>query len=109
MASPSSPLALASTDAPRDWFFWTWKFGPALDGVVRSPQSSYQLELQNGSMPTDLRGSVGIAMVARRERAACHIPYPILDARLIVRTINIVHVVFPLSPALMRAPINSQI
>jgi len=53
-------FALASMDATQDWFFWTWKIGPALDGVVRSPLWSYSLGLQNGFMPTDPRDSTGV-------------------------------------------------
>ncbi|KAJ7892517.1 glycoside hydrolase family 5 protein [Mycena olivaceomarginata] len=53
-------FALASMDATQDWFFWTWKIGPALDGVVRSPLWSYQLGLQLGFMPTDPRQSSGV-------------------------------------------------
>ncbi|KAK7017753.1 glycoside hydrolase family 5 protein [Favolaschia claudopus] len=52
-------FALASMDALGDWFFWTWKIGPALDGVVRSPLWSYQLGLENGWMPTDPRQALG--------------------------------------------------
>ncbi|KAF7378328.1 Glycoside hydrolase family 5 protein [Mycena sanguinolenta] len=50
---------LASMDAMRDWFFWTWKIGNATDGVVRSPLWSYQLGLQNGWVPTDPRTALG--------------------------------------------------
>ncbi|KAJ6449848.1 glycoside hydrolase family 5 protein [Mycena sanguinolenta] len=53
-------FAMASMDATQDWFFWTWKIGPALNGVVQSPLWSYSLGLQNGFMPTDPRDSVGI-------------------------------------------------
>ncbi|KAK7045305.1 glycoside hydrolase family 5 protein [Favolaschia claudopus] len=53
-------FALASMDATQDWFFWTWKIGPAIDGVVRSPLWSYQLGLENGFMPTDPRDSKGV-------------------------------------------------
>ncbi|KAK6978188.1 glycoside hydrolase family 5 protein [Favolaschia claudopus] len=52
-------FAMASMDALGDWFFWTWKIGPALDGVVRSPLWSYQLGLENGWIPTDPRTAVG--------------------------------------------------
>ncbi|KAJ7923857.1 glycoside hydrolase family 5 protein, partial [Mycena leptocephala] len=53
-------FAFASMDATQDWFFWTWKIGPALDGVVRSPLWSYQLGLANGFMPSDPRDSIGV-------------------------------------------------
>ncbi|KAJ7448949.1 glycoside hydrolase family 5 protein [Mycena latifolia] len=52
-------FALASMDAMQDWFFWTWKIGPAADGVVRSPLWSYQLGLESGWMPTDPRVAAG--------------------------------------------------
>ncbi|KAJ7075507.1 glycoside hydrolase [Mycena belliarum] len=52
-------FALASMDAMRDWFFWTWKIGAAADGVVRSPLWSYKLGLAGGWMPTDPRVSIG--------------------------------------------------
>ncbi|KAJ7235008.1 glycoside hydrolase superfamily [Mycena haematopus] len=51
--------ALASMDATRDWFFWTWKIGNATDGVIRSPLWSYQLGLQNGWIPADPRSALG--------------------------------------------------
>ncbi|KAJ7086334.1 glycoside hydrolase family 5 protein [Mycena belliarum] len=52
-------FALASMDATQNWYFWTWKIGPALDGVVRSPLWSYQLGLESGWMPTDPRTAIG--------------------------------------------------
>ncbi|KAJ7662453.1 glycoside hydrolase superfamily [Mycena rosella] len=52
-------FALASMDATQDWFFWTWKIGPAADGVVRSPLWSYQLGLEGGWMPADPRVALG--------------------------------------------------
>ncbi|KAJ6528287.1 glycoside hydrolase family 5 protein [Mycena vulgaris] len=52
-------FALASMDAMQDWFFWTWKIGPAADGVVSSPLWSYQLGLEGGWMPTDPRTAIG--------------------------------------------------
>ncbi|KAF8173134.1 glycoside hydrolase superfamily [Mycena galopus ATCC 62051] len=54
-----SLYALASMDALRDWFFWTWKIGNATDGVVHSPLWSYQLGLQGGWIPTDPRTALG--------------------------------------------------
>jgi glucan 1,3-beta-glucosidase len=53
-------FALASMDATQDWFFWTWKIGAALNGVVQSPLWSYSLGLENGFMPTDPRDSIGV-------------------------------------------------
>ncbi|KAG7441041.1 glycoside hydrolase [Guyanagaster necrorhizus] len=54
-------FALASMDALRDWFFWTWKIGasPELGGVVGAPLWSYQLGLQGGWMPRDPRVALG--------------------------------------------------
>ncbi|KAJ7134035.1 glycoside hydrolase family 5 protein [Mycena crocata] len=52
-------FARASMDAFGDWFFWTWKIGPALDGVVRAPLWSYQAGLEGGWMPTDPRSATG--------------------------------------------------
>ncbi|KAJ6552610.1 hypothetical protein DFH09DRAFT_1319059 [Mycena vulgaris] len=52
-------FALASMVVVQDWFFWTWKIGPAVAGVVRSPLCSYQLGLEGGWMPTDPRTAVG--------------------------------------------------
>ncbi|KAJ7872274.1 hypothetical protein B0H14DRAFT_3438948 [Mycena olivaceomarginata] len=45
-------LALATMDTTQDWFFWTWKTGPAADGVVHFPLWSYSPGLENGFMPT---------------------------------------------------------
>ncbi|KAF7359593.1 Glycoside hydrolase family 5 protein [Mycena venus] len=53
-------FALASMDATQDWFFWTWKIGPAANGTVSSPLWSYSLGLENGFMPTDPRDSHGV-------------------------------------------------
>ncbi|KAF8147430.1 hypothetical protein K438DRAFT_1989660 [Mycena galopus ATCC 62051] len=50
-------FALASMDATQDSFFWTWKIGAALNGVVQSPLWSYSLGLENGFMPTHPRDS----------------------------------------------------
>ncbi|KAF7321125.1 Glycoside hydrolase family 5 protein [Mycena chlorophos] len=52
--------ALASMDATQQWFFWTWKIGPASNGVVQAPLWSYQLGLEGGWMPTDPRDSAGV-------------------------------------------------
>ncbi|KAJ7132694.1 glycoside hydrolase family 5 protein [Mycena filopes] len=52
-------LAMASMDALGDWFFWTWKIGPAADGVIRSPLWSYQLGLEGGWIPADPRTAKG--------------------------------------------------
>ncbi|KAJ6607061.1 ribonuclease H-like domain-containing protein [Mycena sp. CBHHK59/15] len=52
-------FVLASMDATQDWFFWTWKIGPAVSGVVQSPLWLYSLGLENGFMPTDPRDSNG--------------------------------------------------
>ncbi|KAJ7824076.1 glycoside hydrolase superfamily, partial [Mycena olivaceomarginata] len=46
-------FAFATMDVTQDWFFWTWKTGPAADGVIHSPLWFYSLGLQNGFMPTD--------------------------------------------------------
>ncbi|EKM53646.1 glycoside hydrolase family 5 protein [Phanerochaete carnosa HHB-10118-sp] len=50
---------LASMDALRDWFFWTWKIGNDSTGSVQSPLWSYQLGLQGGWIPPDPRVALG--------------------------------------------------
>jgi glucan 1,3-beta-glucosidase len=53
-------FALSSMDALGNWFFWTWKIGnSSVTNTVGSPAWSYQLGLQNGWMPKDVRDSVG--------------------------------------------------
>jgi len=53
-------FSLASMDALRDYFFWTWKVGPSsTSGIVEAPLWSYQLGLQGGWMPTDPRMALG--------------------------------------------------
>ncbi|KAJ7639059.1 glycoside hydrolase family 5 protein [Roridomyces roridus] len=49
----------ATMDAQQDWFFWTWKIGPNMAGVIGSPLWSYQLGLQEGWIPADPRTAVG--------------------------------------------------
>jgi len=51
---------MASMDAFGDWFFWTWKIGPAADGEIESPTWSYQLGYRNGWMPRDPRTASGL-------------------------------------------------
>ncbi|KAF8902804.1 glycoside hydrolase family 5 protein [Gymnopilus junonius] len=53
-------FVMASMDALGDWFFWTWKVGPAQSGVVETPGWSYQLGLENGWIPTDPRTAFGM-------------------------------------------------
>ncbi|EIW85436.1 glycoside hydrolase family 5 protein [Coniophora puteana RWD-64-598 SS2] len=54
-------FAMASMDAFQNFFFWTWKIGASsVSGTVEAPQWSYQLGLQNGWLPTDIRQSSGI-------------------------------------------------
>ncbi|KAJ7228427.1 glycoside hydrolase family 5 protein [Mycena pura] len=50
---------LASMDATRDWFFWTWKIGPNMAGAIGSPLWSYQLGLREGWIPKDPRTASG--------------------------------------------------
>ncbi|KAJ6539597.1 glycoside hydrolase family 5 protein [Mycena capillaripes] len=50
---------LASMDATRDWFFWTWKIGPNAAGVIGAPSWSYQLGLRGGWIPRDPRTASG--------------------------------------------------
>ncbi|KAJ7180343.1 glycoside hydrolase family 5 protein [Mycena crocata] len=50
---------LATMDALRDWFFWTWKIGPNLAGEIGSPLWSYQLGLREGWIPRDPRTASG--------------------------------------------------
>ncbi|KAJ7904777.1 glycoside hydrolase family 5 protein [Mycena olivaceomarginata] len=50
---------LASMDATRDWFFWTWKIGPNAAGVIGAPSWSYQLGLREGWIPRDPRTAIG--------------------------------------------------
>jgi aryl-phospho-beta-D-glucosidase BglC (GH1 family) len=52
-------LGLAHMDALKDWFFWTWKIGPSLSGVVEAPFWSYKLALEQGWAPTDPRVGQG--------------------------------------------------
>jgi glucan 1,3-beta-glucosidase len=52
--------ALASMNALENWFFWTWKIGPALNGTIMAPLWSYQLGLEQGWMPQDPRASEGM-------------------------------------------------
>ncbi|EAU80677.2 exo-beta-1,3-glucanase [Coprinopsis cinerea okayama7 len=49
----------ASFDALGDFFFWTWKIGPSIDGRVGTPLWSYKLGLENGWIPRDPRTSIG--------------------------------------------------
>ncbi|KAF9260539.1 glycoside hydrolase family 5 protein [Marasmius fiardii PR-910] len=52
--------AMASMDATRDYFFWTWKIGnSSANNRVEAPLWSYQLGLENGWMPTDPREADG--------------------------------------------------
>ncbi|PPQ84071.1 hypothetical protein CVT26_013152 [Gymnopilus dilepis] len=53
-------FVMASMDALGDWFFWTWKVGPAQSGVVEAPGWSYQLGLENGWIPKDPRTAHGM-------------------------------------------------
>ncbi|KAF7301888.1 Glycoside hydrolase family 5 protein [Mycena indigotica] len=50
---------LASMDATHDWFFWTWKIGPKMDGTIGAPLWSYQLGLREGWIPRDPRTANG--------------------------------------------------
>ncbi|KAG2019610.1 exo-beta-1,3-glucanase [Coprinopsis cinerea AmutBmut pab1-1] len=50
---------MASFDALGDFFFWTWKIGPSIDGRVGTPLWSYKLGLENGWIPRDPRTSIG--------------------------------------------------
>ncbi|KAJ7805256.1 hypothetical protein B0H14DRAFT_3882991 [Mycena olivaceomarginata] len=50
-------FALPTMDATQDWFFWTWKTGPAADGVFHPPPGSYSLGLKKGFMPIHPRHS----------------------------------------------------
>jgi glucan 1,3-beta-glucosidase len=52
-------FALASMDALQNWFFWTWKIGPALNGTIMTPLWSYKLGLDEGWMPKDPRTANG--------------------------------------------------
>ncbi|KAL0578127.1 hypothetical protein V5O48_003870 [Marasmius crinis-equi] len=53
-------FAMASMDATRDYFFWTWKIGKSLtNNRVEAPLWSYQLGLENGWMPKDPREADG--------------------------------------------------
>ncbi|KAI0250044.1 glycoside hydrolase superfamily [Lactifluus subvellereus] len=53
-------FSLASMDALRNWWFWTWKIGnSSTSGTVETPLWSYQLGLQNGWIPKDPRTSSG--------------------------------------------------
>ena len=58
-------FARASMDALGDWFFWTWKVGPAAgsngegEGAVRAPLWSYSLGLEGGWIPRDPRDARG--------------------------------------------------
>ncbi|PFH46075.1 glycoside hydrolase family 5 protein [Amanita thiersii Skay4041] len=52
-------FVMASMDAFGDWFFWTWKIGPAKSGRIETPLWSYQLGLRNGWIPSDPRKAVG--------------------------------------------------
>ncbi|KAK1221925.1 hypothetical protein PQX77_015253 [Marasmius sp. AFHP31] len=53
-------FAMASMDATRDYFFWTWKIGNSLaNNRVEAPLWSYKLGLENGWMPTDPREAEG--------------------------------------------------
>ncbi|TFK17920.1 exo-beta-1,3-glucanase [Coprinopsis marcescibilis] len=49
----------ASFDAIGDFFFWTWKIGPSIDGRIEAPLWSYKLGLEQGWIPRDPRESVG--------------------------------------------------
>jgi len=49
----------ASADSFGDWFYWTWKVGPAADGTIQAPLWSYQLGLQNGWIDSDPRSYKG--------------------------------------------------
>jgi len=60
LKTQTQQLALQSMDALQNWFFWTWKIGPAADGNIESPSWSYQLGIQNGWIPTDPRQSAGL-------------------------------------------------
>ncbi|KAF8671219.1 Cellulase (glycosyl hydrolase family 5) [Rhizoctonia solani] len=54
-------FALASFDAYRNYFFWTWKIGESTTwgNVVASPLWSYKHGLENGFMPKDPREAIG--------------------------------------------------
>ncbi|KAI5474682.1 glycoside hydrolase family 5 protein [Pseudohyphozyma bogoriensis] len=53
-------FALAYMDTTHNWFFWTWKTGITLTtNLTANPMWSYQLALQEGFMPTDVRASKG--------------------------------------------------
>ncbi|KAK7044363.1 glycoside hydrolase [Favolaschia claudopus] len=52
-------FAKSSMDALQNFFFWTWKIGPASSGNIEAPHWSYSLGLQEGWMPTDPREAVG--------------------------------------------------
>jgi hypothetical protein len=52
-------FSMASMDALRDYFFWTWKVSNSSSGIVESPLWSYQLGLQGGWIPSDPRTAVG--------------------------------------------------
>ncbi|KAF7310457.1 Glycoside hydrolase family 5 protein [Mycena chlorophos] len=52
-------FVLAQQDALQDYYFWTWKIGPAQDGTIQSPLWSYQAGLEGGWIPSDPRVAVG--------------------------------------------------
>ena len=59
---PRLPMLRCDVDRVIDqnYFFWTWKIGnSSVTGKVESPAWSYQLGLQEGSMPTDPREAAG--------------------------------------------------
>ncbi|KAI0256787.1 glycoside hydrolase superfamily [Lactifluus subvellereus] len=60
LKTQTQQFALASMDALQNWFFWTWKIGPAADGKIESPSWSYQLGFRNGWMPPDPRAAAGV-------------------------------------------------
>ncbi|KAH6901687.1 exo-beta-1,3-glucanase [Coprinopsis sp. MPI-PUGE-AT-0042] len=70
MKSGLKSFVQASMDALGDWFFWTWKIGPASDGRITAPFWSYQLGLEQGWVPKDPRtgqgkcSSLGVESVA---------------------------------------------
>ncbi|THU78854.1 glycoside hydrolase family 5 protein [Dendrothele bispora CBS 962.96] len=49
----------ASADSFGDWFYWTWKIDPDIDGKISAPTWSYQLGLENGWIDLDPRGYKG--------------------------------------------------
>ncbi|KAF5367021.1 hypothetical protein D9758_003863 [Tetrapyrgos nigripes] len=49
----------ASADAFGDWFYWTWKIDPDIDGTIGAPTWSYKLGLENGWIEPDPRVYVG--------------------------------------------------